>query len=52
MSNYIKMINHLEILELKKIRECVDYYIDQVNTGNLSLVDALYEMTTKEIQLR
>lgn len=52
MSNYIKMINHLEILELKKIRECVDYYIDQVNTGDLSLVDALYEMTTKEIQLR
>jgi DNA replication protein DnaC len=52
MSNYIKLINHLEILELKKIRECLDYYIDQDNQDELSLVDALYEMTSKEIELR
>ncbi len=52
MSNYIKLINHLELLELKKIRETLDQYIDLVNDGNLSMVDALYEMTAKELQLR
>ena len=52
MSNYIKLKNKLELLKLKKIKENIDKYIDLINNKKKDVVDALYELTNLEIELR
>ncbi len=52
MSNYIKLTNNLEILKLEKIRQNIDQYIDLINSKKKDVVDALYELTNLEIELR
>ena len=52
MSNYIKLINNLEVLKLEKIRQNIDNYIDLINSKKKDVVDALYELTSLEIELR
>ena len=52
MSNYIKLTNNLEILQLEKIKQNLDQYIDLINSKKKDIVDALYELTNLEIELR
>lgn len=52
MSNYIKLTNNLEVLKLEKIRQNIDNYIDLINSKKKDVVDALYELTSLEIELR
>ena len=52
MSNYVKLINNLETLNLEKIRDNIDQYVDLINNKKKDVVDALYELTNLEIELR
>ena len=45
-------MNNLEILKLDKIREYLDSYISLVNEGQKDIVDAFYELTSFEMDLR
>lgn len=51
MSNYVKLINNLEILKLERIRENLDKYIELINKKEKDLVEGLYELTNLEIEL-
>ena len=42
MSNYIKLINNLEVLQLEKIKQNLDQYIDLINNKKKDFVDSLY----------
>ena len=52
MSNYVKLINNLETLNLEKIRDNLDQYVYLINNKKKDVVDALYELTNLEIELR
>ena len=52
MSNYVKLTNNLELLKLEKMKENIDQYIDLINNKKKDVVDALYELTNLEIELR
>lgn len=52
MSNYVKLINNFDNLKLTTFRNNIDGFIDDVNSGRSILVDALYELTDKEIVFR
>ncbi len=52
MNNYNALINNLDALELVKIRENIDKYINLITEGSKTLVDAFYEMTTQELGYR
>lgn len=49
MNNYNKLLNNLELLNLAKIRENIDNYIDLITSKKLDLVDGLYKLTELEI---
>lgn len=49
MNNYVKLLNNLEELGLLNIKASIDKYIDLINSGNKSIVDALYELSNLEI---
>jgi len=51
-TNYIKLSNNLESLKLFTIKENLPNYIDMINSGEKSTVDALYELTEKEMDLK
>ena len=51
-TNYIKLTNNLDVLKLDGIRDKIDEYIDLINDGNITVVDALYDLTEREIKLR
>lgn len=51
-TNYIKVSNNLESLKLFTIKENLPNYIDMINSGEKSTVDALYELTEKEMDLK
>ena len=52
MSNYIKLINNLEVLQLEKIKQNLDQYVDLINNKKKDVVESLYELTNLEIELR
>lgn len=52
MSNYQNLCENLKELKLTQISLKLDEYITKVNEGSISLVDALYELTTKEIEVK
>lgn len=52
MNNYNALINNLEDLELIRMRENIDKYIDMVTEGSKTLVDALYELSEQEVSFR
>ena len=52
MSNYTKLMNNLEQLKLEKIKENLDTYIELINKKEKDVVDALYEITNLEINLK
>lgn len=49
---YNKLLNNLEVLKLDRIREHLDSYITLVNDGKKNIVDAFYELTNLEMELR
>lgn len=49
MNNYGKLLNNLDYLNLIKIRENLDKYIDLVNDKEKSFVDSIYELTNLEV---
>lgn len=52
MNNYQNLCNNLKELKLNQIGINLDEYIDKVNEGKISIVDALYELTSKEIEVK
>lgn len=52
MNNYQNLCNNLKELKLNQISINLDEYIDKVNEGKISIVDALYELTSKEIEAK
>jgi len=52
MSNYIKLINNLDKLNLIQIKDNIDMYIDSINNKEKSIVDCLYELTNLEVNLK
>lgn len=51
-TNYNKLLNNLEELKLYTMRENLSTYIDMVTKEEKTTVDALYEMTEKEIMVK
>lgn len=52
MSNYVKLLNNLENLELRNIKVNMDHYIEMVNSNEKSVVDAFYELSELEIKAK
>lgn len=52
MSNYQELLKNLQELKLVQISLKLDEYITKVNEGKISIVDALYELTEKEIEIK
>lgn len=49
---YNQLLNNLEKLKLYKIRDYLPKYIDEINKNDISFIDALYELTEKEIDFQ
>jgi DNA replication protein DnaC len=52
MNNYNALINNLDDLELPRIKENMDSYIDMITSGSKTLVDAMYELSELEMTYR
>lgn len=52
MSNYVKLLNNLEKLKLEKIKDNIDTYIELINKSKKDIVEALYELTNKELECK
>lgn len=52
MPNYVKLINNFDALKLTTFRANIDSFIDEVNSGKSTLVDALYALTNAEMEFR
>lgn len=50
MNNYSKLINNLDYLNLIKVRENLDKYIDLINEKEKNFIDSLYELTNLEVE--
>ena len=51
-TNYVKLLNNLETLNLYTIKDNLSSYIDMINNGDKTTIDALYELTEKEMNLK
>lgn len=51
-TNYVKMLNNLEELKLEQIKENIPVYLDLIANGEKNAVDALYELTEKEMKFK
>ncbi len=52
MNNYNALLNNLEILELNRIRENIDNYLNLIAEGTKTAVDAFYELSEMELGFR
>jgi DNA replication protein DnaC len=52
MNNYHKLLENLKHLKLNQTFLDIDEYIDKINNEKISIVDALYELTEKEIEIK
>ena len=52
MNNYQKLVSNLNDLKLIQTTLNLDGYITKVNDGDISLVDALKELTDKELEVK
>lgn len=52
MNNYQKLCENLRELKLIQVSLKLEEYIVNVNDGKISLVDALYELTEKELEIK
>lgn len=48
LNKYVKLLNNLENLELKNMKSNIDQYIEMVNSNDISVVDALYELSERD----
>lgn len=48
MNNYNKLLNNLETLKLDKIKDYYPNYVDKATKNNLSITDALLELTNRK----
>lgn len=51
-TNYVKLLNNLETLNLYTIKDNLSSYIDMINNGDKTTIDALYELTEKEMNIK
>ena len=51
-NNYTNLLNNLEQLGLIKIKEYYPNYVDNATKNNITLTEALLELTNKEINYR
>lgn len=49
MNTYNSLINNLEALELNRIKENIDKFLDMIADGSKTALDAIYELTEMEI---
>ena len=52
MIAYNKLLNNLETLKLDKIRNYLPNYIETITSKDISFVDAMLELTEKEIEFK
>lgn len=52
MNTYNSLINNLETLELCRIKESIDSYLDMIADGTKTALDAIYELTEREISYK
>lgn len=52
MNIYNSLINNLETLELYRTKESIDSYLDMIADGTKTALDAIYELTEKEISYK
>ena len=52
LNKYVKLLNNLENLELKNMKSNIDQYIEMVNSNDISVVDALYELSEQRLRQR
>ena len=52
MNTYNSLINNLEALELNRIKENIDKFLDMIADGSKTALDALYELTELEMRFR
>lgn len=52
MSNYNKLVNNLTELHLYQFRDYMSSYLDMINSDSKTIVDALYELTEKELDFK
>lgn len=52
MNTYNSLINNLETLELHRIRENIDKFLDMIAEGSKTALDAIYELTEMEMAFR
>ena len=52
LTNYNKLLNNLDDLKLYTIKENLPQYITMINSGDKNPVDALYELTEKEKEIK
>lgn len=52
MNNYQQLQQNLHDLRLTQISLKIDDYITQINEGKISVVDALFELTAKELEVK
>ena len=45
-------MNNLETLELHRFKENLDSYLDMIASGEKTSLDAMYELTTSEMDFR
>lgn len=46
------VVDNLNILKLDKIADCLSEYVDKVNSEKIPFLDALYELTKLEMQIK
>lgn len=52
MNKYQSLINNLESLELNRIKENIDKFLDMIADGSKTALDAIYELTEMEMGFR
>ena len=52
MNTYNSLINNLEALQLNRIRENIDQFLDMIADGSKTALDAIYELTEMEMGFR
>jgi DNA replication protein DnaC len=52
MNNYQELHNNLKELKLTQVSLKLDEYIEKINENRISVMDALYELTSQEIKIK
>ena len=52
MNHYNVLINNLEELELNRMRENIDSYLNLIADGTKTALDAFYELSELEIKFK